>query len=83
MTSDPDQSIPPGLDDLRWLESLARRLSSDPALADDACQTVWLSTNFSTSEIDRTALARLLRRTLWVMRRSDRRRRDRCPSVPS
>ena len=37
---DPSNNIssPPGLEDLLWLEKLARRLSSDAALADDACR---------------------------------------------
>ncbi|QDU86532.1 RNA polymerase sigma factor [Planctomycetes bacterium Pla163] len=84
------------LEDVRWLEQLARRLARDPFLAADACQNVWLSWSRATEAgaegratepVDRNALARALRRALWVLRRSDARRRrreeERPPPDPS
>ena len=66
------------LQDIRWLEELARRLSRDPELAKDACQSVWLDWQ-RRPELrgDRSLLARALRQTLWLMRRGDQRRRAR------
>lgn len=94
--SDAPGEGPAFLDDVRWLEQLARRLAGDPFLAADACQNVWLAwtrerglDGASTDEghtdgrrADRASLARRLRQALWLLRRSDERRRRREERAP-
>lgn len=74
-------SIPPDklISDLEWLSRLARRLVSDPDLADDACQEAWLlaSRNAGGAGLDRRSLVGFLRSYVWRARRSSQRRKAR------
>lgn len=64
-------------EDLTWLSGLARRLVTDPALADDACQEAWLTATCGGSRgAGRAALVGSLRSAIFRLRRSERRRRD-------
>ena len=65
------------LSDLEWLGQLARRLVSDPDLADDACQEAWLAASRKGhgARIDRQSLTQFVRSYIWRARRSNQRRR--------